>query len=267
MNITSGKCKLKWDENGKLVDFAASSKEEYVGFVPFKLCVAGESEGQFSELTSRQLPAFRTVSLGGKREKRGRDPLFLFPRRTETARRNGNIPRRGYGRIRLPFAPFQRKRARDRRQRLFFRLFKRHGRDHRRERAAPSRALVRSGVARGSAPSVAVCAGIGTDVRFLTFYEQEFRALLARGLHHGEIFSFPVSGRYAEKENMVYKRRMRGQLEYRAGTRGGVRRAEGGLVSGKPPYFQRRISAPRSFCGRESGTKRPPCCSARLRAV
>ena len=43
MNITSGKCKLKWDENGKLVDFAASSKEEYVGFVPFKLCVAYET--------------------------------------------------------------------------------------------------------------------------------------------------------------------------------------------------------------------------------
>lgn len=78
MNITSGKCKLKWDENGKLVDFAASSKEEYVGFVPFKLCVAGESEGQFSELTSANCLLSEQFRLAGKERKEGATLFSYF---------------------------------------------------------------------------------------------------------------------------------------------------------------------------------------------
>lgn len=52
MNILSGKSKLKFNDNGKLIGFSTKKGEEYIGLNPFKICVQGEPEGQFSELAS-----------------------------------------------------------------------------------------------------------------------------------------------------------------------------------------------------------------------
>jgi len=50
MIIESGKAYISFNEAGKITAF--SSKKEYVGFNPFKICIQGEGEGQFSEFTS-----------------------------------------------------------------------------------------------------------------------------------------------------------------------------------------------------------------------
>lgn len=50
MEIKSGKASLSFTETGKIISFSSNSK--YEGFRPFKICVQGEAEGQFSEYTS-----------------------------------------------------------------------------------------------------------------------------------------------------------------------------------------------------------------------
>lgn len=77
MNITSGNCKLIFDEQGKLTALGDAERGRYAGLVPFKVCVVGEGEGQFSELTeANDLLSERFEYLGC--ERKGKCVVFSY---------------------------------------------------------------------------------------------------------------------------------------------------------------------------------------------
>ncbi len=66
--ITSGESLLSFDQSGKLCGFYTNIKEEYAGLNPFKICIEGEPEGPFSELTSANCLTSESFSLVKKAE-------------------------------------------------------------------------------------------------------------------------------------------------------------------------------------------------------
>lgn len=77
MIITSGTSRLKFNSEGKIISFATQNRESYKGLAPFKICVAGESEGQFSELTAANCLLSEQFSLSDCYQRNG-GAVFVY---------------------------------------------------------------------------------------------------------------------------------------------------------------------------------------------